>query len=198
MRAALCCAAVWPPGNVSMPPAPYWLVVSIRIFPSSEPTCASAPSITRQGTDTTTTSAPATASAGSVTALPPTSAATCSSLPASRENVSTSSCPAFANWRAQLLPIRPGPTIAICISNPQCLDHRSRDLATRVLLLSSNQTPVAHYKCREQAAVDVVRAALAQRVLQPPRHHPLSDRRVGEVLLHVREAGQGLAVDQVG
>src|SRR3954453_15777665 len=198
MRAALCCAAVCPPGKVSMPPPAYWLVVSITILPSSEPSCASASSLTPHGTERTTTSAPAAASAGSGTALPPTSAATCSSLPSSRENVTTTSCPAFANWRAQLLPIRPGPTIAIRISHPQCLDHRSRDLATRVLLLSCNQTPVAHHKCREQAAVDVVRAALPQRVLQPPRHPAAPHRRVGKLLLHVREAGQGHAVDQVG
>src|SRR5690242_15282362 len=183
MRAALCWAAVSPPGSSIQPSAPNWLVVSITILPPSEPTCASASSITRHGTEKTTTSAPATASAGSAPALPPTSAAVCSSLPWSRENVSTTPCPPFANWRAQLLPIRPGPTIAIRISHPQCLDHRVGDLSARILLLSCDQTPVADHKCREQAAVDVVRAALAQGILQPPGHHLLSDGRVGKVLL---------------
>ena len=72
------------------------------------------------------------------------------------------------------------------------------DLTARVLLLAGDEPAVAHGERLEQAAMDVVGAALAQGVLDAPGHDLLADERVAVVLLHVGEAGDGLARDEVG
>jgi hypothetical protein len=96
---------------MSSDPAPNWLVVSMTTFPASDPAAASASSITGHGTETTTTSLSATASdAFSATdARGPISAASRSSAPGSRENVTITSCPASARKCARLPPMCPAP-----------------------------------------------------------------------------------------
>src|SRR5215207_447926 len=113
MRSAL----TWAAGFVScsQPPSPYWLVVSITTLPSSEPVCASTSSTARQGTENITTSPNSTASRGEPVRAPLASAASRSSLAGSREPLNITSCPAPANRRPALPPIRPAPTIAIRI-----------------------------------------------------------------------------------
>src|SRR6266487_2937167 len=84
------------------------------------------------------------------------------------------------------------------VSDAECLDHHRRDLPGRVLLLPGDEPAVAHGECLEQAALHVVGPAPLELVLDPERHHLLADEPVAEVLLDVREPGDGLAVDQVG
>jgi hypothetical protein len=91
-------------------PAPNWLVVSMITLPASDPAADSASSMTGQGTEKTTTSAAATASAGlAAEARGPISAASRSSDPGSRENETVTLCPAPAKKWATLPPMRPAP-----------------------------------------------------------------------------------------
>ena len=84
------------------------------------------------------------------------------------------------------------------MSDAECLDQHLRDLPGRVLLLSGDEPTVAHGERFEQPALHVVGSAVLEFVLDPEWHHLLADERVAEVLLDVREPGDGLAVDQVG
>ena len=89
MRCAFTCAAVRSPRS-SQPSGPNWFVVSITILPSSGPAWASASSTSAHGTDSSTTSPKAAASAG-VPALPPASAASSWSFSGSREKLNITS-----------------------------------------------------------------------------------------------------------
>ena len=98
---------------MSSEPAPNWLVVSMTTFPASGPAAASASSITGHGTENTTTSLSATASEAfpATETRGPICAASRSSAPGSRENVTTTSCPAPARKCARLPPMCPAPMI---------------------------------------------------------------------------------------
>ncbi len=115
MRPWLKAAAVCPAAGIG--PLPYWLVVSTTIRPPRSPACESASSITDQGTEKTTTSAPDTASAGVATAAPSSSASALSAA-WSRANERATEWPARAAWRATFPPIRPGPTMAMFMPAP--------------------------------------------------------------------------------
>ncbi len=118
------CAAVSPAAGSGG--APNWLVVSITIFPASEPICSSAWGHVLHGTEITTTSPKPTASAGlPVVALGPISAARRSSDCGSRLKDRSTSCPAPANCRAMPPPIRPAPTMPTFISRAslRCVTH---------------------------------------------------------------------------
>lgn len=89
-------------------------------FPASDPAAASASSITGHGTETTTASLSATASDtfSAAETRGPICAASRSSAPGSRENVTITSCPAPARNCARLppmcpLPMMPTRTIAL-------------------------------------------------------------------------------------
>src|SRR5512133_2473403 len=201
MRAELNCAAVCPSAGIG--PEPNWLVVSITTLPCSEPASPSASSIIDQGTESITTSPKSAASGGVPTeARSPISAASASSVEGSRENESFTSCPALANRRAALPPIRPAPMIPIRIaslpsrSDSQRLDDQPRHRGARVLLLTRDQVAVANREGPKQASDDEVGAEPPSLVLDSKRHHLLSDRLVGEILLDVGEAGHRLALDQ--
>src|SRR5207248_9003971 len=146
--------------------------------------------ITPHGTDKITTSPNCTASRGLPTDAPaPSWSAPAWSFDGSRANESITSCPPLTAWAAQLPPIRPAPMTPIFISHPRRFDQHLGDLAPRVLLLAGDQPAVAHGKGLEQTTVDVVGPVLFEHVLDPPRHHLLSDEAVTELLLDVREAG---------
>jgi hypothetical protein len=104
------CAAVCPAG-ISPDPAPNWLVVSMTTFPASAPAAASASPITGHGTETTTASLSATASDtfSAAETREPICAASRSSAPGSRENVTITSCPAPARNCASPPPMCPAP-----------------------------------------------------------------------------------------
>src|SRR5262249_30649621 len=127
----------------------------------------------------------------------PSSDARRSSFEGSRAKESITSCPPLTAWRAQLPPMRPAPITPIFISNPQRLDHRLGDLATRILLLAGDQPSVAGDERLEASAMHVVAATPREHILDPPWHHFLADKRVAELLLDVREAGHGLVLDKV-
>ena len=109
------CAAVWPAAGSGA--APNWLVVSITIWPASEPICSSAWGHVLRGTEITTTSPKPTASTGlPVVALGPISAASTSSDCGSRLKDNSTSWSAPASCRAMPPPIRPAPTMPTFIS----------------------------------------------------------------------------------
>jgi hypothetical protein len=66
------------------------------------------------------------------------------------------------------------------------------------LLLAGDQPAVADDEGLEETALDVVGATLAELVFDAPGHDLLADEAVAVVLLDVGEAGDRLALDEVG
>ena len=85
--------------------------------------------------------------------------------------------------------------VKAALSDAERSDYCLADLCPGVLLLSGNQPAITDNEGLEQTAVDIVRPSTSEVVLNPKGHHLLADRLVGEVLLDVRETGDGLPFD---